>query len=76
MAYHMIFVRDGSQWSPQFGDSDRECVNQERIDTYLGERGMRFEGDGKYASKDIKIVTFKRTPNQAAIVAQTAELNR
>lgn len=75
MAYHMIFVRDGSTWSPQFGDSDKECVQQEREDTYLGERGMRYENDGKYSAKDIKIVSFKRIPSHDAVVMMTRNLN-
>lgn len=75
MAYFMIFVRDERQWSPQFGDREIECVTQEREDTYLRQRGMEYEGDGKYAARDIKIVRFARVPNQAAIHDKTWELN-
>lgn len=75
MAYFMIFVRDDSQWLPQFGDADRECVEQEREDQYLGQRGMRYEDDGKYAAKDIKIVKFARCPSQEQVDEMTAKLN-
>lgn len=76
MAYFMIYTRDDGEWSPQFGDSDRECVEQERIDTYLGQRRMRYEGDGKYLAADIRIVSFKRNPTQPQVTAKTLELNQ
>ena len=75
MAYSLIIVRDDGVWSPQFGDRDHECVVQEREDAYLGVRGMRYEGDGKYAAKDIKIIRFPRVPTQAQITARLAEIN-
>lgn len=75
MTYHMIFVRDDGVWSPQFGDTDAECVSEERVNTYLRQPGMGFDGDCKYAAKDIKIVKFARVPTQGQIADKTEELN-
>ncbi len=75
MSYWMIYVRDEGQWSPQFGDKDRDCVRDERVDTYLRQPGYAYPGDGKYSAADIKIVKFPRVPSQGQVNARTAELN-
>jgi hypothetical protein len=75
MAYYMIYVRDAGQWSPQFGDKDRTVVKDERVDTYLRERGYGYEGDGRYAAKDIRIEKFARVPNQTSVNLRTLTLN-
>lgn len=75
MSYWMIYVRDNGVWSPQFGDHDRECVQQEREDQYLKQPGTSYDGDGKYRARDIKIVKLSRATN-ADIDRKTEELNR
>jgi hypothetical protein len=77
MTYFMIFTRDavGSDWAPQFGDSDQECVRQEREDSYLRQPGCGYPDDGKFKASDIKIVRFARMPSAAQVDAKAAELN-
>jgi hypothetical protein len=70
--YHMLLVREDGQWSPQFGDFDRDCVVQEREDTYLA----RWRGDEmRYAAKDIKIVKLVDS-SPRALQDTLATLNR
>lgn len=76
MAYWMLYTREGGAWAPQFGDKDKECVREERADTYLRQPGYGYEGDGKYSAADIKIVKFARMPTNGQVNARTAELNR
>lgn len=75
MSYHMIYTREAGAWAPQFGDKSKECVQQEREDSYLKQRGTSYAGDGKYTAKDIKLVKFSRVPSQAQVNARTTELN-
>lgn len=75
MSYWMIYTREGGTWAPQFGDTDKGCVQQEREDQYLKQPGTSYEGDGKYRAKDIKLVKFARVPSQAQVNARTSELN-
>lgn len=39
--YYTLFIRDPEDgtWSPQFGDTIRACVVQEKRDTYHGLKG-------------------------------------
>lgn len=76
MAYWMIFTRDDGKWAPQFGDHEEECVRQEREDQYLRQPGYGYEGDNKYAAKDIKVIRFARVPSQAEVNAKAEELNQ
>jgi hypothetical protein len=32
--YFTLAIKEDGVWAPQFGDYDRECVEQERVDTY------------------------------------------
>lgn len=57
---HVDFL-DGQGFTPQFGDKDRVCVSQERIDSYSGFR--------------YRIVTWDGCPSDAEIQAANAELN-
>jgi hypothetical protein len=82
MAYWMIYTREPTEgekyaepnpWAPQFGDKDEECVRQERLDSYQ----RQFKGEpGKYPAYDIRIVKFKRVPQQREVDAVTVRLNR
>lgn len=56
---------EGNQWSPQFGDYDRECVEQELLDTKSDwPRGTKFK------------IVRTATDTQTAINAAIDELNR
>lgn len=71
MAYWMLYTREQGAWAPQFGDHDKECVQDERVDTYL----KRWKDDDlRYSAKDIKIVKFPRVPSQAQVMAKAKEL--
>ncbi len=48
---------------------------QEREDSYLRQRGYGYEGDCKYAAKDIKVISFPRVPTQRQMNERVAELN-
>lgn len=74
MAYFMLYARDDGLWSPQFGDFTRADVDQERRDSYQRERGHAYEGDGKYAAKDLKIIRFDSIPSQADALIMGAKL--
>lgn len=51
--YYLLCREPDGIWTNQFGDSDRNVVEQERIDTYLA----RWRGDDmRYVSKDTKII--------------------
>lgn len=52
------------QWSPQFGDYDRDCVDEERADIIAG---------GTIKAKDLKVITSGAT--QAEINAAIDKLN-
>lgn len=53
-------------WSPQFGDYDKECVEDER-------RDMLHSAAGRIRSKDLKII--RSGARQADIAAAIAKLN-
>lgn len=56
--YHLITRDDNGIWSPQFGDFNRDVVEQERLDTYLA----RYPNDElRWTSKNIKIVRGKNS---------------
>ncbi len=60
--YHTICTRDGYRWSPNFGDYDRDTVQDELEDSY-----------SDYHPACIRIIS---TPcDQAAIDAAVARLN-
>jgi len=61
--YFTLAVREAGQWSPQFGDYDRETVEAER-DDYR---------DHGHKVRDLRIVQSGDT--QAAIDAAIAKLN-
>lgn len=67
--HHLLTREDDGKWYPQFGDYDKECVKQERLDTYLSE----YKGDGKYKAKDIKIVTL--ADGQQALLEYLSDIN-
>lgn len=53
-------------WGPQFGDYDKQCVEDERAD-------MLYAGAGRIRAKDLRIVRSGDT--QAEIDAAIAKLN-
>lgn len=55
-----------SAWAPQFGDYDKQCVEDERAD-------MLYAGAGRIRAKDLRIVRSGDT--QAEIDAAIAKLN-
>ena len=69
MAYYMIFVKANQVWTPQFGDSDKECVEFERDD--MCERVYE-----PVSKKDIKIIRFNKTPSNHEVNQKTIELNK
>ena len=77
MTYYMIFTRDSAaaSWAPQFGDSDRECVMQERADTYVRQRGLGYDGDCKFKASDVRVERFSREPSNDVVVERTLTLN-
>lgn len=74
--YWMLYTREANgQWYPQFGDYSRRVVDDERRDSYQRQRGYGYEGDGKYAARDIKVIAFAEPPTQAQLMAVAATLN-
>lgn len=71
MTYYMLYTREDGVWSPQFGDTDKECVEYERDDMVYA-YGMGLLG---HLKRDTKIVTFKRVPTERQVQAKCAELN-
>jgi hypothetical protein len=62
--YYTLVTREAvaDKWAPQFGDYDRECVEQEVQDSYL-----------TYARQHRRIICT--APGQADIDAAVAKLN-
>lgn len=75
MPYFQLATWEGGVWAPQFGDTDRDCVEQERQDTYLRQPGLGYPDDGKFSADDILIVSFKRMPTEPQVRARLAELS-
>lgn len=74
--YWMIYTREANgKWYPQFGDSSRRTVMDEVRDSYQRQRGLGYDGDGKYAKRDIKVERFISVPTQAQCMAVAAMLN-
>lgn len=63
--YYTLAVRDGGKWAAQFGDYDREVVDQEREDAYLS---------NPYKPADLRIL--RTAPDQMAIDLAINELNK
>lgn len=63
MAYFTLALCEDGQWSPQFGDFDKECVEAEREE---------YRRD--YPAKALKIIKTK-TARQADVNAAIASLN-
>lgn len=65
MSYYTIITREQptDPWAPQFGDHDREVVDQEMIDTY------------RYLPKAQRKIIRTKTAHQSVINAAIAQLN-
>lgn len=67
--YYTLAIRSNGVWSPQFGDYDREVVEQEG-------RDMRESGDWEgLKAKDCKVISTNHTQADihAAIIALNAK---
>lgn len=74
--YWMIYTREANgKWYPQFGDYDKRAVKQEVVDSYQRQRGYGYDGDCKYAARDIKIIQFTSPPSHAQSMTVAANLN-
>lgn len=62
--YYTLAVLIDGRWSPEFGDYDRDVVDDEMRDTYL---------DGGWKRNQCRIV--RTADDQAAITAAIAKLN-
>jgi hypothetical protein len=67
--YFTLLIRDAAVWAPQFGDYDREVVEQEEQDTYASRYSTNYA-----AKADRKII--KTAAGQKHINAAIAALNR
>ena len=67
MSYYVLAIRESGRWSIAFGDYDRDCVEQERDDSYCNDYS-------NFRKSDCKIL--KVGPAQSAIEAAVAKLNR
>lgn len=65
--YFVLFTDTGEGFAPQFGDWSRACVEQERRDTYKGER---FRIEAFFPNDD------GSAPYQGTIAARAMFLNR
>ena len=51
--YYTLVVRENDQWSPQFGDFNKEVVNDEMDDSY-----------GEYKKKDLRVICTSESQEQ------------